>query len=212
VSSRTLDVGNCDCGATPAHKPVTILNYSTTSAAAFNFTLPGSSWFVATPATGSVPVSVDGVTPGSISVNVAHKAASSTPGVHTETLTVAITGPETRSTPIALRTNVTGARLEYSATSLAFVIQNQSKTFRITNEGNAAANVAFTSSNTAFTVDPTSAYLGTSPLNTSTITVKFAGASGTHQGSVTSTRAVGFPPGGPICNTPPAVSLSANTL
>lgn len=218
VNPVLLDFGNVDCGSAGGPtRTLTISNYST-SAVNYTATTAADARYVLGSAAGVVPPAL-GNTPGTVTLNVTRRPPGTTLAEHSDTLDVSfLAGGNTKTTSVALTTKTVGAMLAIQPTALANFGTDETKTFRVTNDGNRFVFLRHTSSNAvAFVIPDETRETPLQPGASATVKVRFAAATaGQHSSTVTTNRITTplllqpfYPSSGQLCEAAPTVSATA---
>jgi len=152
VNPGTLSFGDLDCKInSTATKTFVVSNYSAAQAATANVTLPANSLYTVTPASDTIPMAA-GATPGTKTFTIGLKSPlPAVPEAHSETLTIALLGPETTSKDVVVSLNVVGAVIDVTPPVLNNIGPG-STPFDVKNTGNKTIILRHQSSASSFEV------------------------------------------------------------
>lgn len=209
VSTSAVDLGDLDCNSTPTVKQtIEISNYSLTSAANVTATLQSgaSSAYAVSPPSATVPIAT-ATGPGKATFTISSKPVNAVLGVRSEELSFSITGPDQFTKVVSLKSNVAGAVVSITPTTLTSV-GTGGKPFTVTNMGNKLVYLQHNSSTSSIVVSPTSTSLN--PGASASVNARIKVHRGT-SGTVTTTRVngpLGAPAGAVLCAPAPSVLVN----
>lgn len=209
VSTSAVDLGDLDCNSTPtAKQTIEIANYSLTSAANVTATLQSgaASVYAVSPPSAIVPVA-DAKGPGKATFTITSKPVNAALGVRSEQLSFAITGPDQFTKLVSLKSNVAGAIVSITPTTLTSV-GTGGKPFTVTNMGNKLVYLEHNASTTSIIVSPTNTSLN--PGASTSVNARIKVHRGT-SGTVMTTRVngpFGAPAGAVLCTPAPNVIVN----
>jgi hypothetical protein len=208
VNPASADFGSVDCnGTTSTTAVITVSNFSIDSTATFTTTQPANTRFKVTPSTGTVP-NAAGATPGKQDLTITVPNAGSQFGAISENLDVNITAPTAKTYHVKLTMSVVGAVLEVNPTSLSNIQNGSSKSFDVSNVGNALVCVTFESDKPEFDPDEFGQIFPGFPISEK---VGFSSSSD-KSGTITIKHASCFPPikSAAFCTAPPSVPVTGH--